>query len=108
MKGANLQFANLSYARLEEADLRGATLDGADLFNTEFCNADLTGVDFRRVSLGLADFRWANLTNAQLNKTAEYAELEGAIISGCAMNENIDPDEEPDVDFDDTDLFLNA
>lgn len=85
----------------------GATLDGADLFNTEFCNANLTGVDFRRVNLGLADFRWANLTDAQLNKTAENADLEGATLTGCAMNENIDPDEEPDFD-DNMDLFLNA
>lgn len=56
----------------------------------------------------MADFRWSNLTDAQLNKTAENADLEGAIISGCEMNENIDPNEEPEVDFSDIELFLNA
>ena len=56
----------------------------------------------------MADFRWSNLTDAQLNKTAAYAKLEGATLDGCAMNEDIDPDEEPDVEVDEMDLFLNA
>lgn len=29
----------------------------------------------------------------------------GANIAGCAMNEDLDPNEEPDKDFDDADFF---
>ena len=76
--------------------------------NTKFCNADLTGVDLRRVYLSLADFRWADLTDSQLNKTSINANLEGAILTGCSLNENIDLDEESEAEVDDFDLFLNA
>lgn len=83
----------------------GRPWTGPTFFDTQFCSANLSGVDLRRVDLGTTDFRWSNLTDAQLNKTAENADLEGANIAGCAMNEDLDPNEEPDKDFDDADFF---
>lgn len=51
----------------------------------------------------------ANLKGAYLKgANLAGANLAGANLDGCAMNENIDPEEEPDVEVDDYDLFLYA
>lgn len=92
MQGAKLCFANLSYTRLEDADLRGGRpWTGPTFFDTQFCSANLSGVDLRRVDLGTTDFRWSNLTDAQLNKTAENADLEGGKHSRMCYERRLRP-----------------
>jgi hypothetical protein len=88
---ADLTEANLSGAWLDRADLRGAylskaDLSGAHLFGAFLNGADLRGADLRRADLGRASLGAAKLTRANLSGAdLEYASLVDADITNADL-----------------------
>lgn len=89
LAGANLSGACLEQTLLHEADLSGANLCGAFLNQTEFIRANLSDAYLINASdIWLANFGWANLTNAILrNANDERAPimLQNAILLNTVM-----------------------
>ncbi|EAC3569791.1 pentapeptide repeat-containing protein, partial [Listeria monocytogenes] len=67
LRGANLSYANLSYADLRRADLSGANLRRSNLRRANLSGANLRGANLRRADLSGANLRGANLSYADLN-----------------------------------------
>ena len=92
LTGANLQGANLMYACLEGSNLSGvnlrnARLDSASLFDATLAGADLRGADFEDASLPGADLRGADLRGACLRCTDFFgANLTGAQIDKADLS----------------------
>jgi uncharacterized protein YjbI with pentapeptide repeats len=102
LRGANLNFAELSNAVLWEADLRGLSLIEAVLWEADLNRADLRGAWLVKADLRMAhlnganlnganlieaDLREADLRGANLNKaTLRDANLNGADLRGANLN----------------------
>jgi pentapeptide repeat protein len=63
--GANLSLANLNFADLSDAHLPGANLGGANLSFADLSLANLSGANLSRADLSLADLSLANLSRAE-------------------------------------------
>jgi len=71
LRGADLRYANLSYADLRYADLRYANLSYADLRYADLRYANLSYADLRYANLSYADLSYADLSYANLS----YADI---------------------------------
>ena len=79
--------ANLSYADLSYADLSGANLSYADLSGANLSRAYLSGADLIRANLSRANLIDANLSGAYLiDADLSSADLSGAYLSGAYLS----------------------
>lgn len=92
LKGADLQFANLSranllYGNLSRANLAGATLTGANLLGANLRRADLAGANLTEAHLGGANLLGADLRRANLLEAFLFsANLSGANLAGANLD----------------------
>ena len=96
LSGVNLSEVNLCCAVLNRANLSRAILYRADLRSTDFTHANLrstylnwanfSGAILNDVDLSRADFNWAKLIGAILNRAVlNYANLSKADLSGAKL-----------------------
>jgi uncharacterized protein YjbI with pentapeptide repeats len=97
LKGANLEYANLTNGRFQRTNLTGANLTSANLTGANLRQANLTGADLSNANLTdaylfLADLSTARLTEANLtganlsNANLTRANLREANLTGANLS----------------------